>query len=237
MIKKTAGLAFIIIFFFNLLGEDDGFDYYVNGEFEKAWNYYLEIFEDNGADPLAAYNLAVISERFNKPGLAVYYYIQALQRVPDFSEAKNNLTLISKETGVIIPEVLLGPDNSIDITLIVFFISLYLFAFLFARLCFKPDWKIKTALFPVFLILIVTAVLYFFKYSESVNEKWAVSVENFSLHSGPDDSLTEVGKVREGEVLMVENISGQWYKVKGFNDNVEGWAKISNIRRIIRGSR
>ena len=195
----------------------------------------MDKFEKDGADPLAAYNLAVISERFNKPGFAVYFYIQTLQRAPEFSEAKNNLSLLSREINVSVPEVLMVPDDSFDITLIVFFVALYVFAILFAMFCFKPDWRIKTVLLPVFLILIVTGVLYFFKYMESLEENWAVSVESSALHSGPDVSLKEVGTIKEGEILIVETDSGEWCKVKGFNDNVEGWLEMSNIRRIIRG--
>jgi tetratricopeptide (TPR) repeat protein len=229
----------ILIFFAFLFisAGDKGFDYYINGEYENAWNHYLELFEQNDADPLASYNLAVISERFNKPGLAVYYYIQALQRAPGFSEAENNLSALSKEINITVPETLKGPAESIDLTLIVFFISLYLFAILFCVICFKPDWRIKIALIPVFLILLISASLYFIKYREAVNESWAVSVENATLHSGPDGSLTEVARLAEGEILVVETVSGEWMKVKGFNDNVEGWTEMRNIRRIIRGNK
>ena len=220
-----------------IFGAGKGFDLYVQGEYEQAWNHYTEKFENNDFDPLAAYNLGVISERFKKPGLAVYFYIQTLQRAPGFSEASNNLSVLSREINIEIPEVLLKPEDSVDTTLIVFFISLYAFAILFSILCFKPDWRIKIALLPVFLVMTVSSVLYFFKYSESVNEIWAVSVEDSSLHSGPDEALTEVAKVRAGEILKIESTSGNWYKVKGFNDNVEGWAEMSNIRRIVRGSK
>jgi hypothetical protein len=234
---KSAWLLFFMFFPILVFGAGKGFDLYVEGNYEKAWNHYTEKFENNDLDPLAAYNLGVISERFKKPGLAVYFYIQTLQRAPGFSEAANNLSVLSGEINVKIPEKLLKPEDAVDITLIIFFASLYVFALLFSILCFKPDWRIKIALLPLFLIMTVSSVLYFFKYSEAVNENWAVSVEDSSLHSGPDGSLTEVARVRAGEILVVENISGNWYKVKGFNDNVEGWAEMSNIRRIIRGSR
>ncbi len=234
--KKTVAVLLLIFSFHFLKAESDGFNFYISKDYESAWNYYFEKFEQN-ADPLASYNLGVIAEKFNKPGLAIYYYIQTLQRLPDFSQAKNNLSILIREENLTVPGILLEPDRPVDITLIIFFAALYIFSLLFSILCFKPDWRIKTALFPIFFVLIITAILYFFKYNETANETWGVSVERSSLHSGPDTTLREVGKLREGEILMVESVSGQWAKIKGFHDNVEGWVEMSNIRRIIRGSR
>ncbi len=235
--KRITLFLFTLFAFLFLAAGNEGFEYYINSEYEKAWNHYVTMFEENDADPLAAYNLAVISERFNKPGLAVYYYIQSLQRAPGFPEAENNLSVLSGELNITVPETLYGPNESIDLTLIIFFISLYGFAALFSVLCFKPDWRIKISLLPVFLVLIISVSLFILDYREKLDENWAVAVENSSLHSGPDDALNEVAKLAEGEILIVETVSGDWFKVKGFNDNVEGWVQAGNIRMIIRGSR
>ena len=125
---------------------------------------------------------------------------------------------------------------ALDWLLVIFFISLYAFALLIVLICFKSDWRLKIMLLPVFLVMCVSASLYYMNYNENLKENWAVAIKGEVLRSGPDSSLSEIGKIKEGEIINVVSSSGSWYKVKGFQDNVEGWVELGSIRAVKRGT-
>jgi len=233
--KKYLLTTLFLIFYFGLNAAENGFDLYLQKDYEAAFNAFEKDFISSDGDPLYAYNLGVTSYALNRKGEAVYFYLQALQRSPELNEARNNLDLVAKEQHIVIPEKLLEPVHVVDYILIIFLISLYAFSVLLSLLCFKNDWRIKTALLPVFLIMTISAAMYFIKYREESSDLWAVVVTDSSMKSGPDESLKEISKVKEGEIINIVTSSGSWYKVKSFQDNIEGWVKIDNIREIMRG--
>lgn len=230
-------LIIILLFFSFPALSASGFDSYVEKDYEKAKEQFTKEFSLSGMDPLVSYNLGVTSEALNEPGEAVYYYIQALQKAPDLAEARSNLDLILEERGISVPEKLLQPYNAVNAVLIIFFVTLYLFAGLIVLYTFVPDWKIKMILLPVFLVMIVSAAFYFSDYSRQSEQNWAVVVRKDVLRSGPDGSLKEIGTLKEGEIINVVSSSGSWYKVKSFQDNVEGWLKFEKIKAVARGYR
>lgn len=232
---KKLILSLIVFLLPAALSADDAFTHYVNKDYQKAYDSLYSLFSSDSDDPLYSYNLGVVSSKLGKKGESLYFYLQSLQNSPDFSEARNNLEIVSKDLGVTVPKKLLEPLYAVDITLILFFISLYAFAVLLSILCFKNDWRIKITLLPVFLFTCVTASLYYFNYTEQAKETWAVVVAAEPLRSGPDSSLNEIGSVKEGEVINILYSSGSWYKVKSFQDNVEGWIDLKTIRALKRG--
>ena len=234
MMKKI--ISALIIFIFSVLFAENGFSLYIKKDYQGAYNAFYSKFAENSADPLYSYNLGVTSEALGRKGEALYFYLQSLQNAPDFPEAKNNLDIVAKDLEVAIPQALTNPVFALDWLLIMFFISLYAFALLIVLICFKSDWRLKIMLLPVFLIMCVSATLYYMNYNENLKENWAVAVKGEVLRSGPDSSLGEIGKVREGEIMSVVSSSGQWYKVKGFQDNLEGWVELGSIRAVKRGT-
>ena len=234
MMKKT--ILILALFFSVSLSADDGFSLYIKKDYQGAYNAFYLKFAENSADPLYSYNLGVTSEALGRKGEALYFYLQSLQNAPDFPEAKNNLDIVAKDLEVTIPQTLTTPVFALDWLLILFFISLYAFAVLIALICFKSDWRLKIMLLPVFLIMCVSATLYYMNYNENLKENWAVAVKGEVLRSGPDSSLSEIGKIKEGEIINVVSSSGTWYKVKGFQDNVEGWVELGSIRAVKRGT-
>ncbi|MGI6393427.1 MAG: tetratricopeptide repeat protein [bacterium] len=233
--RKSVVAAFLILFFTFLGADDDGFVLYLNKDYKGAYNKFSEQFINSGGEPLYAYNLGVTADALEERGEAVYFYIQALQMAPQFSEAKNNLQILAKEMNIALPQVLVEPDYPVDYLMILFFVSIYLFAALLSLSCFKNDWRIKTALLPVFLIMAVSAFMSYMKYEEENKVNWAVVVKDDSLKSGPDASLSEIGRVKEGEIINIVSSSGSWYKVKSFQDNLEGWIELKQIRAVARG--
>jgi Uncharacterized protein conserved in bacteria len=234
MMKKII-LIFALLFSVSL-SADDGFSLYIKKDYTGAYNAFYSKFVENNNDPLYSYNLGVTSEALGKKGEALYFYLQALQNAPDFPEAKNNLDIVAKDLEISIPKALTTPVFAVDALLVIFFISLYAFAAILSILCFKSDWRLKTVLLPVFLVMCVSATLYYLNYNENLKENWAVAVKGEVLRSGPDSSLKEIGKIREGEIINVVSSSGSWYKVKGFQDNVEGWVELGSIRAVKRGT-
>ena len=234
MMKKMI-LALVILISSALFAED-GFSLYIKKDYQGAYNAFYSKFAKNSADPLYSYNLGVTSEALGRKGEALYFYLQSLQNAPDFPEAKNNLDIVAKDLEVAIPQVLTNPVFALDWLLIMFFVSLYAFALLIVLICFKSDWRLKIMLLPVFLIMCVSASLYYMNYNENLKENWAVAVKGEVLRSGPDSSLSEIGRLKEGEIINVVSSSGSWYKVKGFQDNVEGWVELGSIRAVKRGT-
>ncbi|MBO4711436.1 SH3 domain-containing protein [bacterium] len=234
MIKKI--IFFCLLVFSSLLFAEDGFSLYIKKDYQGAYNAFYSKFSENSDDPLYSYNLGVTSEALGRKGEALYFYLQALQNAPDFSEAKNNLNIVEKDLGITVPKSLTTPVFAVDWLLILFLVSLYAFAILLAVICFKSDWRLKIMLLPVFLIMCVTSTLYYMNYNENLKENWAVAIKGAVLRSGPDSSLSEIGRIKEGEIINLVSSSGQWYKVKGFQDNVEGWVELNSIRAVKRGA-
>ena len=235
MMKKII-LIFTLLFSVSL-SADDGFSLYIKKDYTGAYNaFYSKFSENNKWDPLYSYNLGVTSEALGRKGEALYFYLQALQNAPDFPEAKNNLEIVAKNLEVTIPKALTTPVFAVDWLLILFFISFYAFAAILTFLCLGSDWRLKIILLPVFLVMCVSATLYYLNYNENLKENWAVAIKGEVLRSGPDSSLKEIGKIKEGEIINVVSSSGSWYKVKGFQDNVEGWVELGSIRAVKRGT-
>ena len=234
MMKKIISA---LVFLLSLaLFAEDGFSLYIKKDYTGAYNAFYSKFAENSADPLYSYNLGVTSEALGRKGEALYFYLQALQNAPDFAEAKNNLGIVVSDLGITMPTALTTPVFALDWLLILFFISLYAFALLIVLICFKSDWRLKIMLLPVFLVMCVSATLYYMNYDENLKENWAVAIKGEVLRSGPDSSLSEIGKIKEGEIINVVSSSGTWYKVKGFQDNVEGWVELGSIRAVKRGA-
>ncbi|MBR4532197.1 SH3 domain-containing protein [bacterium] len=234
MMKKI--ILILALFFSVSLSAEDGFSLYIKKDYAGAYNAFYSKFAENSSDPLYSYNLGVTSEALGRKGEALYFYLQALQNAPDFAEAKNNLDIVVSDLGIAVPKMLTTPVFAVDAILVIFFISLYAFAAILTILCLKSDWRLKIMLLPVFLVMCVSATLYYLNYNENLKENWAVAVKGELLRSGPDSSLKEIGKIREGEIINVVSSSGSWYKVKGFQDNVEGWVELNSIRAVKRGT-
>lgn len=234
MMKKI--FLTLVILISSALFAEDGFSLYIKKDYQGAYKAFYSKFAENSDDPLYSYNLGVTSEALGRKGEALYFYLQALQNAPDFAEAKNNLGIVVSELGIAVPTALTTPVFAADWLLILFFVSLYAFALLIVLICFKSDWRLKIMLLPVFLIMCVSATLYYMNYNENLKENWAVAIKSEVLRSGPDSSLSEIGKLKEGEIINVVSSSGSWYKVKGFQDNVEGWVELGSIRAVKRGT-
>jgi hypothetical protein len=233
--KKHILFIILIMFSINLFSDEDGFSLYIKKDYQGAYRAFNEKFVKSDADPLYSYNLGVTANALGLEGEAVYFYLQALQKAPDLTEARNNMQVITSKNNITVPATLLEPKRSIDFVLITFFISIYIFSILVSMSFFSPDWKIKTAMLPVFLVMAVTAVLFFTSHDAESSESWGVVVKSGELKSGPDDSLSGIGNIKEGEIVNIVFSSGSWYKVKSFQDNVEGWVDLSKIRAIMRG--
>ena len=233
--KRIMVLSALFFVFFNVFAEADGFSLYIKKDYKGAYKAFNEQFVRSDADPLYSYNLGVTANALGLEGEAVYFYLQALQRAPELSEARNNMMVITSKNNITVPATLMEPERSVDFVLITFFISIYIFSILVSMMFFSPDWKIKTAMLPVFLVMAVTAVMFFTNHDAQSSENWGVVVKSAELKSGPDDSLTGIGSVKEGEIVNIVFSSGSWNKVKSFQDNVEGWVDLSKIRAIMRG--
>ncbi len=233
--KKIFTAVFLISFFYFIpLEGDDYFEMLSSGNLEKAIFELEKTIDDKAPDPLKCYNLAVAMEKKGNPGKAVYYYIQALQGSRGFKEARNNLRLLSETENLKIPEKLIDSHTGLILPMILFFLSVYVFAILFIIYIFRPGWKIGLSLIPGGVLMLLFTGLFFIQYREIKKEHTAVSIEENIVYSGPDSALTEIDKLKSGSVLTVMDFSGNWLKVRGFQNNIEGWVDGRKIKSIIK---
>ncbi len=223
-----------LILFSAFLAQADAFDLYIKKDYRGAAEALEKELATNKDNPLTLYNLGVTAEKLGKPGHAVYYYLQALQAAPALSEARANLDALVKTRVIEIPKAINTSNNGIGILLIAFFVSLYLFALLLIIYIFKPNWKLRLALLPAFLIAVLFTTLFILRYRDLSSEMYAVVLNAQEIKSGPDEALTTVGKLRDGEIIEIKNISGTWVRARSFQDNIEGWVDAKSIRQLQR---
>ncbi len=212
----------------------DWFDAYTQGDYAKARGLLEQELAARPFDPLSHYNLGVVAEKEGKRGEALFHYLQALQAAPQFTEARNNLDLLTGDLGVTIPARLTNGHGGFTLIVVLFFVALYLFIIVLVWHLVRPDWRRRLALVPLFMFLILLAFLLASRYREHTGEQYVVVLTQQTLRSGPDDALSPVGAVREGEIAVVAGASGGWVKVRSFQDNVEGWVAAPHVRYLTR---
>ncbi len=228
--KKILALIFILAPIF--LAAESSFDLFVKKDYEGAEKKLQEQLEKESENPLTHFNLAVVEEKQEKKGLALYHYLQTLQIAPDLSEARNNMGLLSRDLGVKIPKTLTEQHSEFSAVVVAFFIFLYIFTALLIRFIFKPGWKVKIALIPALMFLLLASIGFIYKYREVQTLNYAVIVTATDIMTGPDAALSSTGRLKEGEIVTVVDISSGWAKLKSFQSHLEGWVDLSAIRHL-----
>lgn len=230
MIKQILFISLLLLSF-SLFSSS--FSLLTEGKLDEAKKELEAHIITDSDDPLALYNLGVISEKSGDVGDAVFYYIRALTIAPTFSEAEHNLNTLTEKHNLTFPKQILKPAT----LLTPFFLlmgAIYLFVFLLIWHLFRPHWKIKIALVPLILIIILLSSWVIGKQSDYTSSSIAVIRAGDDLKSGPDSSLSNVGTLKEGEVVRILAISGKWCKVESVQDNVEGWVSRLSLGMIER---
>ena len=233
MIKQILFISLLLLSF-SLVS--NSFSLLTEGKLEEAKKELEEQIATDSSNPLALYNLGVISEKSGDVGDAVFYYVRALSIAPTFSEAEHNLNRLAEKNNLTVPKQTLKPAR----LLTPFFLlmgAIYLFVFLLIWHLFKPQWKIKIALVPLILIILLLFSWFIGKQSDYTASSIAIIRVGNELKSGPDSSLSNVGTLKEGEVVRILAISGKWCKVESVQDNVEGWVSRPSLGMIERSYR
>ncbi len=212
----------------------DWFEAYTKGDYAAARGALEQDLAARPFDPLLHYNLGVVAEKEGRRGAALFHYLQALQAAPQFAEARNNLDLLAADLGVTIPSRFTEEHGGFTVITILFFVALYLFTIVLVWHLLRPDWRRWLALVPLFMFLLLATFLLASRYREHTREQYAVVVSQQTLRGGPDEALSAVGAVREGEIAAVVGASGGWVKVRSSQDNVEGWIVAPQIRYLTR---
>lgn len=232
-------ISFIVVIFVIMpviYASDSGFDAYVAKDYHKAETLFLSELKKDEDNPLLLYNLGVVSEKEELYGHAVYFYLQALQTAPDFKEPVHNLKILEESLSLKIPHSILAKDAPLEIPLILFMFSIYIVALMLVVFMFKPSWKIKIALIPLFTAAIFFTAFFLYRHNEYYSVKTAITLFQVDLKSGPDSALTSIGKTGEGDPLIVEETNNGWARVKNFKTNEEGWLEIQNMALLKRRS-
>jgi len=227
---------FIILFLLSATLFGDTFSLLTAGKYEEAETQLHAQLQKNPADALALYNMGVLSEKKEKVGDAVFYYVQTLAIAPTFSEAQNNLSGIAEKQSLTIPKRAIQPTQLLQpFFLLMGVVSLFVLLLIWHM--FKPNWKIKVALIPLILIVLLLSSWFIGKYHDYQSYSFAVVRTADELKSGPDRALSSVGSLKEGEVVRILAISGKWCKVESVQDNVEGWVSLPDLGIIQRSYR
>ncbi len=222
----------LLFLFHSLLFAETSFDAFKKKDFLNTEKLLLQEMAEKGESALLLYNLGVTSEKRGNQGYAAYYYIQSLQYAPEFKEARQNLDIITKNSGIKIPATLLNHSSAFFVTVLFFAGTLYLFTIMLIFFMWNPSWKIKIALIPAFMILIFASALFVYRYRDMNAVSYAVAVVDTEQKSGPDTSMSSLGKIKKGEVLIVLDVSGNWAKTESFQDHSEGWIDLNAVKNI-----
>lgn len=229
---------------------------YMNDEYSKALDTYLQIVDSEGTSSNLYYNIGNCYYRLNKLGMAILYYERALRLDPSNDDARTNLEFVNTkitdelgDKGMFISNTVNGfaqkfPANDWagialgSFVLLLGAIALYFFA--------NSIPLRKTGFFGAIVLLLICVLANICasistRYSTVSDE--AVIVEPSTLLStsprAPKDRTEEAILLHEGtKVTILDSVSTRqdsvvvkWYDVKVDNHN-RAWIKGADIERI-----
>jgi len=252
---KTSALIilFVSIFCINLNAADlkttgslfyQGNDYYSKADYPKAIAAYEKALDSDYESGHFYYNLGNAYFKNKQLGKAILNYLRAQKIMPKDADLKSNLyyaqsfiknrTVKPKETWP--KRVLLSINDVINfngITLIS--ASLYL---LLAIMIIVFITKVisnnifKYSIFGVGFLLVVSLILFFIQFKETVfKEKAVIIVESSDSKFEPFDQATTFFTLFEGESVFITKDKDKWYKILRI-DGRQGWIRKSDLELL-----
>ncbi|MEM7699327.1 MAG: SH3 domain-containing protein [Verrucomicrobiota bacterium] len=205
-----------------------------NGNFESAIQIYSDLADSGNVSPDLYHNLGTAFYRSGDPGSAALWLRRALLFDDQFHEARQSLTFLSRETGLLefdrdgvgqflrdLPRSLLRWAFGISV-----WISAILFTICFVSNRLRP---LRGALISVGILGSMLAIasglgLYYQKHHFQADALHLVTAPTSLARTAPALSAKKVIDLPPGSELRLLEASGEWFYVE-IPDQLRGWIR------------
>jgi tetratricopeptide (TPR) repeat protein len=224
----------------------EGSRYYTEGNFEKALENWLDIYNTGYRSPELEYNIGNSYFKLNDIPGAILFYERAYKRKPSDEDINYNLqiarTLVVDRFNEI-PELffvrwfnflsLALPANSWAKASLAAFILSLLFLSVYL---YSVKYRIKVAGFWLAVVLFVfsgTSLSFTLRNKTLVydSKEAVVFSPQVSGKSSPDNSGTDLFVIHEGTRVKIEDKVGEWYGIR-LSDGNKGWIPSGSVKII-----
>lgn len=225
---------------------EQGNQYYRAGEYSKALESYLQIYEQGYESGPLYYNIGNCYYKLNETGEAILFYEKAKKLMPGDEELEFNLKLANLSVVDKIeplPTFILFRifDNFVHLLpksyLLWITASLYLFfiCFLIIRILSRNETlrRVCTRFSILFLILLIVFGFSLIKQitEQAEQNKAIIMAEEVTVRGAPSETATSLFTLHEGTKVHIDKISGDWYEIV-LADGKVGWVKKVSLERI-----
>jgi tetratricopeptide (TPR) repeat protein len=224
----------------------EGIQSYTEGDYEKALERWLEIYNAGYRSAELAYNIGnAYYKSDNIPG-ALLFYERARLLKP--SDEDINYNLMIARTRVVdrfeeIPELFfikwfnfvslsLSSNGWAKISLVSFILSLLLLSLYI----YSSNYRLKVLGFWTALLFLIFSISTFAfsnrnKFLVYEGNKAIIFSPAVSGKSSPDNSGTDLFMIHEGTRVTVEDAVGEWYEIR-LSDGNKGWVPANTLEII-----
>lgn len=219
---------------------------YINADYHRAIEAYLQLAEKGYASEKLFYNLANAYFKAGRYGKAILYYNRALRLAPGDADIRYNLDVantFTKDKIAVVPEFFfkswmrslrtsLGCTawSLLSLALLALLFCCVLLYLLAGRLAWRKTGfygtLLSTALFVVATSFALTERREMLDSSEAVVMSASVAVK-----SSPDKSSTDLFVLHEGTKVRTVNSLGDWREIV-IADGKKGWVEARTIETI-----
>jgi len=251
--KIILGVGLIIVVLPLLLYAQDetelfhqGNQLYRVGEYEKALDSYLEIYESGYESGPLYYNIGNCYYKLDETGKAILYYERAKKLIPGDEELEFNLKLahlsvvdkIEPLPTFFLFKLIDGFIYLIPTSILIWIVAaLYVFfvTFLILRILTRNRYLRRICSYVSILLLVFFIIFEFSLFSQiiekSQQEEAIIMAEEVNVKGAPSEGTTTLFTLHEGTKVHIEKVSGDWFEVL-LADGKVGWVRQDILERI-----
>ncbi|MFO7890716.1 MAG: tetratricopeptide repeat protein [bacterium] len=219
---------------------------YREGEFLKAVDCYLEIYEQGYESGHLYYNIGNCYYKLHKIGKAVLFYERAKKLMPRDEDLQFNLKLVNLSVvdkieplpAFFLFRLFNGFFHLVPKPFLVWIVAaLYLFFifFLIIRNLSQNESlrRLYLRIIIIFLVLLVVFGFSLFKQitDETKQDQAVIMAGEVDIKSAPSETATTLFSLHEGTKVHIDKESGDWYEIV-LADGKVGWVEKEILEKI-----
>ena len=196
---------------------------YLEHDFELAAQSYQEQIDVNHTNPKIFVNKAVAEFKFGEYGAALVDLYRAKKLIPRDKKLNTNIELVQNELNLNQPNLSFLNYLTVNELLIILVIT---------NLFFVLRWRVsKSRVMRFFISAIFSIVLIFSAYTyvnQELVDYAVVQSSSLTVHSGNNDSFSEIGELLEGQVIKIKTKTDDGWVQISYNKQL-GWVEEEDI--------